>query len=421
MSSGAIQIGVPESRRGAYRGAKRVLGITFAVTAVWFVWLLAARPSAVPWGFLLVSYLFLLGVTQFGVCFAAILRLSRAKWARPYYRIAAVTTLAFFPLAILLFLVIYKFGLQHVLYWAGSPPEGHVSPWLNEKFLFWRNLTVQLVFYAVAWRYFMIGLAPDVDEQTVADSKGWCRWVYRRALRRKSTVGEDRLKSLVYLYSPVVLIACGIANTIISWDFGMMLFPHYHSTVFTLYFLVGNMFAGTALVLLLTVLTGRFVDLKPYFDTLQIKNLGILLTAFALLWVYMFWAQFFVSWFGNLPSEYGILSKSMYGHYAPYFVTMMSCLIVIPISALIFAPLKRMWWSMIVLAMVMCAGIWINRYLIVMPALDAQHHPFSSVPEIALTIGLFAGFLWLLLVLINAFPMVSRWELEDALAEEPAY
>jgi molybdopterin-containing oxidoreductase family membrane subunit len=150
--------------------------------------------------------------------------------------------------------------------------------------------------------------------------------------------------------------------------------------------------------------------------------MGIVLTGFALLWLYMFWAQFFVTWFGNLPHELEPLQAQMAGHYAPYFWVMVFCIFGFPIATLIFAPVKRNWWSLLFVAAVINVGVWLNRYLLVVPALIEEHVPFSSAPELILVAGLMSGFLLMFLLLFKVFPMISTWEMRDAAGEEgPAY
>ena len=94
-----------------------------------------------------------------------------------------------------------------------------------------------------------------------------------------------------------------------------------------------------------------------------------------------------------MPHEFGPLWQQMYGHYAPYFWLQMICIVGIPIGTLIFAAVKRTWWSMVVIAIMMNIGVWLNRYLIVVAVTVEDHVPFSSLMEILLPIGLFAGFL----------------------------
>jgi Ni/Fe-hydrogenase subunit HybB-like protein len=202
----------------------------------------------------------------------------------------------------------------------------------------------------------------------------------------------------------------------------MMLFRHYHSSVFPMYFILGNMLAGTASIVILGAITSRRLGLTDFFKTVQLKSMGMVITGFALFWVYMFWAQFFVTWFGNLPYETGPLWARMFGHYGPYFWTMMLCLVGVPIGTMIFAYTKRNWWSLLLVCAIIVAGVWLNRYLLVVPASISDHTPFSSASELLLIGGVFAGFLLLYLWLIKAFPMISEWELRDAAGEEgPAY
>ncbi len=383
----------------------------FLLTTGWFIYSLASEPSETRWGFLVVNFIFLLGVTQFGVAFSALMRICKANWSRSFYRIAELTTLAFFPFAIIGILYIYFYGSPHLFYWVNESQDAHLSPWLNSTFLLYRNILAQLVFYLIALVYFITGLLPDITTEDAEKSPALSQWLYKWLLSIKKNKDEATLKRNVYFYSPVILIAAVIANTFIAWDFGMMLVPHYHSSVFPMYFILGNMLAGTAFLLVITVIISRIIATASYFSTVQVQSLAVLITAFTLLWLYMFWAQFFVSWFGNLPNEYGVLSLQMYGHYSPYFWAMMICTFFIPIACLIFVKVKRTWWAMTLLAIIINIGIWLNRYLIVIPALVEGHHPFMSLLEVSIIISLISGFLLMLLIFINMFPMVSMWEL----------
>ena len=391
-----------------------VLGAVFLLATAGFVYTLGTQPGSELWGFLVANYIFLLGISQFGIAFTAIMRICGAVWARPYYRMAECFTLAFMPLAFAGFLYIYCYGSEHLFHWLDHQPGAHHSPWLNHDFLFWRHILAQGLFYMIAIVYFVMGLLPDIHAKDAEGGPGWRRGIYRVLLALKQGRDDATLQRKVYLYSPIVLLAAVIPNTFVAWDFGMMLVPHYHSTVFPMYYIMGNMFAGSAALLIISVILSRLISLEGIFRTVQVHSMAILLTGFALFWLYFFWAQFFVSWFGNLPNEYGVLAVQMYDHYAPVFWIMIACNFVIPISCLIFLKVKQTWWAMVLLAVVINTGIWLNRYLIVVPALSKEHYPLTSLTEFAITAGLVTGFLFLLILLINAMPVVSEWELRAA-------
>ena len=416
--------GVPEvalgvqAKNGGYGKWLLFFAVVFIVCTGMLAYALQTGSAEVPWAFLTANFIFLLGVSQFGVAFTAMMRIIGAKWARPYYRLGEILTLAYMPIAIGGLLIIYYFGRHDLFYWLDLAPGEHQSAWLNESFLLARNLVAQIVFYGLVVVSFIYGLLPDVTQESTASGPEWRRALHRRLLNMKAGRDEAKLKRFVYFYSPLILLTCGIANTFIAWDFGMMLTPHYHSTVYPMFFLVGNMFAGTAVMLLLSVLLRRVLAVDEYFSTLHVKSLGIMLTGFSLLWLYFFWAQYFVSWFGNLPQEYGPLWKQMHGFYGPYFWVMLSCIIAIPIGSMIFAWVKRSWWAMIIVTLIMTLGIWINRYLMVVSSLYDEYTPFASISDYFAFAGLFAGFLMVLLFLFNVFPMISMWELRDAAKQE---
>jgi len=416
-----IVIGVPDERKG-YSTALLVLTVLLLAGAGSFAYLLVTAPDSVPWSFFVASYIFLLGVSQFGVAFSAIMRICRTDWARPFYRLGEIATLAFFPFAIILFLLIFAYGKEHLFYWLSAESGEHLSPWLDADFLLIRNLVAQLVFYGLASVYFLMGLLPDVTRESTATGPGWRRSLYKWLWSLRQRCDDRTLKTNMFLYSPVILVVAVVANTFIAWDFGMMLFPHYHSSVFPMYFILGNMIAGSAAILILAAVTSRTLGFENLFSTTQLKSMGIVLTGFALLWLYMFWAQFFVTWFGNLPQETGPLWTQMFGHYGKYFLIMVICVFGIPLGAMIFAPVKRHWWSILLVGAAINVGVWINRYLLVVPARLENHTPFSSTYELILVTGLFAGFLLVFLLLFKVFPMISTWEMRDAAGEEgPAY
>lgn len=385
------QYPAPSRRR---RVALGVLIGLFALGVASFVYALRSGKSGLDFRLLTVSFLYLMGISQAGVVFCAMTRLMRARWARPYYRLAELSTIAFFPFALMIFLLIYGYGRNQLFYWLTNAAEGHSSPWLSGQWLLIRNLFGLLLFYGLSALYLIKSLRPDLP---AAQS----RPIDARAIERQ-----------LYLLSPWILVAFVICNTFLAWDFGMMLIPHWHSTVFPIHVWFGNLFAGTAALILFPALLGR-----SHFGPEQIRSLGMLLTAFTLMWLYFFWAQFFVIWFGNLPREFEPVWRQMYGHYAPYYWSMMTGCFFLPFAAFIFAVVKRSLAAMCVIAFAVNAGIWINKYLIVMPALAPDDRPFDSWLDVSVALGLAAGFVAMVMLLAGRLPLYSRWEM--ALQPEP--
>jgi hypothetical protein len=342
-------------------------------------------------GLFTVTFLFLMGISQAGIVFCAITRLTRAQWSKPYYRLAEISTLAFAPFAIIGFLLLYYYAQDDLFYWLHLSPDEHVSPWLNINFLLIRNLLGLGIFYGLSAYYVLKGIKVDLS-----DTQG-------------DTVAHLKKEDELYLLSPVVLAAYVICNTFFAWDFAMMLIPHWHSTVFPIIFWFGNMFAGTAALIIFPVILGKQAN-SP-FGPDQTRCLGMLLTGFTLIWLYMFWAQFFVMWFGNLPRETDGLFRQMYGHYGPYFWVMMSGCFFIPFVSFIFAFVKRSLVTMGILALGINLGIWMQKYLMVVPVFSPDNTPFNSWIDIAAATGLLSGFLAVIILMSQRIPIYSSWEL----------
>jgi molybdopterin-containing oxidoreductase family membrane subunit len=413
MTELTVPLGVSRSR-GFYGIAVIVLAAVFVVTSAITLVTLTGDAGKGAWGVFMASAIYLLGLSQLGMVWAAILRICNTKWGRPLYRLGEVMTIASMPFAFAGLILVYGWGRDDLLGWIAEPEVWHRNAWLDERVLLWRHLLSQAIFYAVAVWYFYMSLLPDVTPEAAEQGPGWRRALYRWLLARREGKDMAALQEKVYRYAPWVILAYALPNTIIGWDFGMMLWPFYHSTVFTMYFMQGSLFAGTALVLLLFALLGCLIDVRGYLQPLvQVKNIGIMLTGFAMLWLYLFWAQFFVTWYGNLPHEFGPLWAQLYGHYAPFFWAQIICIIAIPMATTIFARTKRTLWAMLIIASIMNLGVWINRYLMVVPALTKDHQLFSAPVELALVLAPISGYLLALLVLFNTLPMLSSWELRS--------
>ncbi|MBI3397776.1 MAG: hypothetical protein HY026_00810 [Deltaproteobacteria bacterium] len=300
------------------------------------------------WAMLSVNFVFYLGMTQTGIIFSAIMRIAKSEWGRYFSRLGEILTLSFIPVAFITFLIIYIGGAENLFYWA-SPSlshghdAGHVSPWLGKGLFLWRTIITMAAFYIMSYIYFRTSRIEENGAHVSYDI-------------------EKRLN----LMAGFVMVFYIIANTNVAWDFGMMIVPHWESTIFPAYFWVGNIFAGTAFLFLISLLFlshrgGKGVGKE------RLDSMGKLLLGFTLLWTYMFWSQHIVIWYSDLPNLTRPLFKQMSGKYAITFSTMILALFVLPFFTLIFRRIKLSISGLSIIAFIICIGIWTNRYLMILP------------------------------------------------------
>lgn len=323
--------------------------------------------TATVWAMFATNFLFYLGLAQTGVVFSAIMRIAKSEWGKGYSRLGEILTLSFIPAAFILFIIIYIGGTDHLFYWAHQSgaagaaaghghgeAHAHISPWLGKRAFLCRYIVTNVIFYILSIIYFRTG----------------------RAEEKNLPVSYNMEKRMNVLAS-FVMIAYAAVNTNLAWEFGMMIIPHWESTIFPAYYWVGNVFAGSAFIF---IIANFFISRAPgqSIDKEHLDSIGKLLIGFTLLWIYMFWSQHMVIWYGDMPELTRPLIKTMSGNYALTFVIMMLAIFVIPFLALIFRKIKLSLNSLFVVAIIICTGVWINRYLMILPVFSDGSAPATS-------------------------------------------
>ncbi|MDP2688617.1 MAG: hypothetical protein Q8P48_00760, partial [Deltaproteobacteria bacterium] len=304
---------------------------------------------ATAWGLFSSVFLYTLGITQTGAVFAAIMRLTKSGWGKYYSRIGEILTLCFIPVAVIMFIAIYTGGMEHMFYWAQeSYRHGHhhgpAFAWLDENLFLYRYVITMPLFYVITYAFFRTG---RIEERATTPP----------------TPGFTKLRNVLAAF---VLITYVIENTNIAWDFGMMIIKHWESSIFPPYFWSGNLLASSAF---LFIVSRIFIkgDAAKRVDKNYLDAMGKVFIGFALLWAYMFWSQFIVIWYGDVPERTAPLFRTMSGNYFWSFVVMMLTLFVIPFISLIFRKIKLSSTGLSWVAVSICIGVWFNRYLMVVP------------------------------------------------------
>ena len=83
----------------------------------------------------------------------------------------------------------------------------------------------------------------------------------------------------------------------------------------------------------------------------------------------------------------------------------------IPFAAFLFAIVKRSVLAMSIIAIGINLGIWINKYLMIVPVVSPDDRPFDHWIDAAVALGLLAGFLMVVVILARRLPVYSTWEM----------
>jgi Ni/Fe-hydrogenase subunit HybB-like protein len=367
------------------------------------------------WAFYVTNFVFWIGISHAGTLISAILRLVNARWRRPVTRCAEVITV--FALMIGAMFPIIHLGRPWLAFW--------LIPYPSERGI-WPNFRSPLVWDFFAINTYLTGsvlflLLPMIpDFALVRDrTSGWRKTIYGAlALRWQGTPKQwHRLESAMQIMAIAIIPIAVSVHTIVSFDFSMAPVPMWHSTMFGPYFVAGAIFSGIAALIIAMALVRRFLHLEEYLHPVHFENLGKLLLLMSLLWTYFIFAERLTVWYGNESAEVAVLQVTQHGSFAPLYWTMVVCNFVIPFSILSLRKLRTI-AGCVVASSTVLVGMWLERFLIIVPSLGHKYLPYSwgiyrpRPVEIMITVSTFAA-MALLYVLFSKFvPIISIWELK---------
>lgn len=369
----------------------------------------------VYWGFHETNFVFWIGISHAGTLISAILRLVNATWRRPVTRCAEVITV--FALMIGALFPLVHLGRPWLAWW--------LIPYPSERGL-WPNFRSPL-----AWDFFAINtyllssvlflLLPVIPDLALIRDRttGWRKRIYGWfSVGWQGTPKQwHRLESAMHIMALAIIPVAVSVHTIVSFDFSMAVVPGWHTAIFGPYFVAGAIFSGIAALIIVMAILRKLLKLEAYLLPLHFENLGKLLLLMSLLWGYFVFNERLVAWYGNSPHEMNVFWSTQTGKYAPLFWTMVLFNFVIPFPLLAIKRLRSVTTAVIASCGVV-AGMWLERFLIIVPSLSQKSTPYSwgsyspRWPEVVIMTSAFAAMALLYLLFSKFVPIISIWELK---------
>jgi molybdopterin-containing oxidoreductase family membrane subunit len=225
---------------------------------------------------------------------------------------------------------------------------------------------------------------------------------------------------LAALATPLVISV----HSVVSLDFAIAQLPGWHSTIFPPYFVVGAIYSGLAMVVLLVVPLRRAFALENVITDRHLELVAKLMLAMGMLLTYSYVMESFTAWYsGDVAERYTYLVERPAGPYAVVYWIMTACNIVSP-QLLWFRRLRRSVPALLGVSFCVLVGMWLERFVIIVTSLNRDFLPSSwhiYVPTwvdfgvLAGSVGLF-GLLFLLFV--RFVPSIAMSEVKELSAEQ---
>jgi hypothetical protein len=293
------------------------------------LWIVAVNgsESARAWRALLINFLYFSSLAGGLVVWPAVVRTCNGRWHAGIERI---------PLSAIPFAIPSIIAL--VTLWMGSSgwapwyhTRFHQGAWLDNSFLFGRDLVALVLFWLLAGYYL---------------------------LQRRN--GETRV------LAPILIFVYCMVFSLLGFDLVMALDPYWHSNLAGGYFFISGLYIAITC-------WGLLAAADPESESDQRQDIGKLMVAFSLMSTYLMYAHLLPYWYENLPREVRFLVPRM--HHPSWQVVSYLLLAVVyfgPLVLLLTIGAKRNRWSLGIISLLVLVGMWIERWWLVAPTFDVQ-------------------------------------------------
>ncbi len=213
--------------------------------------------------------------------------------------------------------------------------------------------------------------------------------LFRKWSLQEDQEGGTRLHYLQYRRGALFLLFFAVFSSTLAWDWLMSIDTHWFSTLYGWYVFSG-MWVSTMIFALLSLLWMRTKGYFPNLTDSHIHDLAKWMFAISMLWAYLWFSQFMLIWYSNIPEEVTYFVKRFEGSYGIPLVVMFFINFAVPFYVLIARDAKRNPAFIIPVALLIFVGHFVDVYLLVIPGTMHDHNHFGWME-----VGMFLGFLGL--------------------------
>ncbi|HZS58531.1 MAG TPA: hypothetical protein VFA43_04630 [Gemmatimonadaceae bacterium] len=351
------------------------------------------------------NWYFFASISSAGVAWAAVQRITTARWSRPVVRFME-GYVAFLPIGFLFLLLILFVGGRHIFTWLVTPPwNPERRLYLSPTFWYLRDIITYLVISGLSISLVYLSLRLDVGGM----AESGAAWAAGIRARMRAGFGEERREmhtthSRQGWIAVLTVFAFAYGWYIYSNDMALMLDPHFTSTLYGWWSFITAWLGAIMSVSLLTMWWRNRLGAQHLIVTKHFHDLGKLCFAFTCFWGYLTFGQYLVIWYGNMPED----THFMFTRFVhPWFwtSTIAVALAFLPFFGLMSKAAKVYLPTFVLFACSSLLGTYLQRYGEVYPSiyLLPKSLPFGWM-EIGVTL-LYLG-LWGLcyLAFMDAFP-----------------
>lgn len=333
------------------------------------------------WANIYVNTFFFFSIALAATFFIAVQYAAEAAWAVVLKRVfEAVST--YLPIGAIFMIIVLGAGslhLHHIFHWMDpelyieggehyDPIIANKKAYLNQPF-FW----IRALLFLGVWVYF--------------------QRLFRKRSLEEDLVGGVELHKKNITSAAIFLVFFGFTSSVAAWDWIMSIDTHWFSTLFGWYVFSGMWVSSIIFMTLLTI----YLKNKGYLENVNdshIHDMGKWMFALSFLWSYLWFSQFLLIWYANVPEEVTYYI-ARWEHYRFLFFFIFIINFTFPMLILMSRDAKRNQILLVFVGLIIFIGHWLDVFLMIMPGAVKENWHFGIVE-----IGTFLGFLGLFLNIV---------------------
>lgn len=345
-----------------------------------------------PYAALYVAAFFFFMIALGALAFYGIQWAAQAGWSPVLFRVMEGITAYVLPGGLIVLLVAFLAG-DHIFVWMNPEMVDPTSDnydalvagkqgWLNKPWFFIRGL----IFLAgwVLYRHFSRKFSIAQDNADINDNRNF-----------KKTFRISAAFLVFYIYT----------ESMMSWDWIMSVDPHWFSTLFGWYVFASMFVSGITVIAMVTMYLKSKGHL-PFVNDSHLHDLAKFMFAISIFWTYLWFSQFMLIWYSNIPEEVTYFVTRFQDYQLP-FLGMVAMNFVFPLLLLMNSDYKRIPWFVVMAGIVILCGHYIDIFNMIMPATVGDRW-YIGIPEIG-SVMLFAGlFIFVVFTALTKAPLLAK-------------
>jgi molybdopterin-containing oxidoreductase family membrane subunit len=375
--------------------------------------------TAIVWGTPIANYVWWIGIGNAGTLISALLLITRQKWRASINRSAEAMTLMAVSIAGI-FPIVHLGRPAYFLWLLPYPNSMGLWPQWRSALVwdFWAILSY-LLFSIIFW---YVGLIPDLAAVRDSAQSKPARLIYGAfALGWRNSARHWRVHQRFYytMAGLAVPLVCSV-HSIVGLDFAASLMPGWEEGIFPPYFVVGAMYSGFAMVVILLAGLRWGMGFRAFITTEHFDVIGKIMLMGAIVMGLTYATEWFSAWYSGDHTERAFTAYEFVGDYWPLYWLMLVCNVFIP---------QLFWWrrwrrsiaAIVIISILVNVGMWVERILIVVNTLGHGYLAsmwsiyYPTLVDWGLLFGSLGFFAFFYLIYCRAVPTVSMYEMRELL------